>query len=165
LSGRPRGKALTLRRATGILVELQRFPVVEMAEEKRPQKRNRLKAWLPLVVWVVLIFVGSSIPLTNVQINVPEGSDKVVHALEYLILGVLFCRGFGVQRLGGKVSVWLLVVAICLAIAAIDEYHQRFIPGRDSSLYDFATDVAGIFAGASLGVWRLKPGADRPEET
>ena len=78
---------------------------------------------------------------------------------------MLFCRGFGVQRLGGRVSVWLLVVAICLAVGAIDEYHQRFVPGRDSSLLDFAADIAGTFCGASLGVFRLKPGADRPEAT
>lgn len=137
-----------------------------MAGENQTERRRRLNAWVPLAIWIVLIFVGSSWPhLTNGKFGMPEGSDKIVHATEYLVLAILFCRGFGVQRLGGRVSVWLLVVAICLAMGAFDEYHQRFIPGRDSSLLDFAADMVGIFSGASLGVWRLKPGAECPEET
>jgi hypothetical protein len=137
-----------------------------MAGENRTERMRGLKAWVPLAMWVVLIFIGSSIPhLTNEEFGMPPGSDKIVHVVEYLVLAVLFCRGFGVQRLGGRVSVWLLVVAICLALGAIDEYHQRFIPGRDSNILDFAADVIGVLCGASLGVWRLKPGAERPEGT
>jgi VanZ family protein len=136
-----------------------------MAQENRTGTKKRLGAWIPLVAWVVVILIGSSWPrLPNSLSGLPPNSDKVAHAGEYLVLAVLFCRGFGVQRLGGRVSVWLLVVAICLAFGAADEYHQRFIPGRDSSLLDFAADMTGIFTGASLGVWRLKPGADTPEE-
>jgi VanZ family protein len=108
-------------------------------------------------VWAGVIFVGSSIPqLTNEKVGLPPGADKVVHVIEYAVLAILFCRGFGVRQLGGSVSVWLLVVAICLAVGAIDEYHQRFIPGRESDLLDFSADAAGIAMGTAIGAWLLK---------
>jgi VanZ family protein len=124
-----------------------------------------IKRWLPLLVWGALIFVGSSIPqLTNEKFGMPPGTDKVVHVVEYLVLAVLFCRGFGVRRLGESVSVWLLVIAICLAVGAVDEYHQRYIPGRDSNVLDFAADTLGIAVGTSLGAWWLKRGGARRAE-
>jgi VanZ family protein len=34
-------------------------------------------------------------------------------------------------------------VGLAAAWGAIDETHQLFVPGRQASLWDFATDVAG----------------------
>ena len=39
-----------------------------------------------------------------------------------------------------------------LGFAALDEIHQRFIPGREMSFWDFAADAAGLVAGYL--VWR-----------
>lgn len=123
---------------------------------------TKLGRWLPLVVWIVIMFIGSSIPqLANDKFGMPPGFDKVIHAVEYLVLAILFCRGFGVRRLGESVSVWLLVVAICMAIGAVDELHQVFIPGRNASPVDFGADLLGIAAGTSIGWWWLRRGTGR----
>ena len=136
-----------------------------MGRENQTDGGGMPRRWLPLFIWIALIFIGSSIPqLSNEKIGMPPGTDKVVHVVEYLVLAVLFFRGFGVRRLGKSVSVWLLVVAICLAVGAVDEYHQRFIPGRDSNLIDFASNALGIAVGTVIGAWRLRRGTVRRAE-
>jgi VanZ family protein len=51
----------------------------------------------------------------------------------------------------------VLALACTLALASADEYHQRFLPDRTSSVYDVGIDVSGgitaqllLFAGLAL---------------
>ena len=39
---------------------------------------------------------------------------------------------------------------ICVAYAALDEYHQMFVPGRSAEVRDVLIDSIGIFAGVIL---------------
>jgi VanZ family protein len=71
--------------------------------------------------------------------------DKVVHFVEYAILGFLLFR---VLFSSGKVSArWSGVLALCCAVAlgAIDELYQS-LPGRNTSLYDWISDSLGATA-------------------
>ena len=68
--------------------------------------------------------------------------DKLVHFALYAVLGVLLVRAL---RLSGRLtraalSLTLLGVA---AFAAVDEWHQRWVPGRASDFADWSTDLAG----------------------
>lgn len=64
----------------------------------------------------------------------PAPLDKVVHFVTFgLITGLLwlsFLRGKPIQ-----------VFAIACVVAAADEFHQIFLPGRSASLDDFAADI------------------------
>ena len=73
-----------------------------------------------------------------------ENADKVVHFFTYFVLGL--CIQFTIlSNLKIKYSyVIILVIIIGFAFAYIDEYHQSFVPGRDSSMDDFLADVLGI---------------------
>ncbi|HEX9793404.1 MAG TPA: VanZ family protein, partial [Planctomycetota bacterium] len=60
----------------------------------------------------------------------------------------------------GGAGRWPVSGAVFLAIAAVavlDEWHQAGVHGRDSSWWDFGTDLLG--AGAALGTARLLGGA------
>lgn len=124
-----------------------------------------LKQWLPFFAWVILIFVGSSIPrLPASPFGMPRGSDKIAHFLEYLILAFLFYRGIRGERWRGGIPAWLIVLVTGLAIASIDEYHQTYIPGRDANLLDWTADMTGIGTGALIGLRRYRTLAGRPEK-
>jgi VanZ family protein len=72
------------------------------------------------------------------------GADKLVHAVLYGILGALVARAAGAAATRRTLGTLLLGVA---AFAAVDEWHQRFIPGRSADVRDFAADLAGAIAG------------------
>jgi len=128
-------------------------------------RSKNLKQWIPFFVWVVLIFVGSSIPrLSGDPFGMPQGADKIAHFLEYLILAFLFYRGVRGERWRMGFPAWTVVLAAGFVIASIDEYHQTYIPGRDANIWDWTADMAGIATGALIGMRRYKALAKRPEK-
>jgi VanZ family protein len=127
-------------------------------------RSKTLKQWLPFFLWTVLIFVGSSIPrLPGNPFGLPTWSDKVAHFLEYLILAFLFYRGIRGERWRMGIPAWLVVISTGLVIASIDEYHQMYIPGRDSNILDWTADMAGVATGALIGMRRYRGTAGGPE--
>jgi VanZ family protein len=125
-----------------------------------------MKRWIPFFAWMILIFVGSSIPrLSTKDLGLPSYSDKVAHFFEYLILGFLFFRGIrGEGRRMGFHALFIVIVT-GLAIASIDEFHQSYIPGRDADLWDWTADMAGIVTGALIGMGRTRARSRRAERT
>jgi VanZ family protein len=67
------------------------------------------------------------------------GCDKVLHFIEYSILGAAL-RFWS----GGPRAVFLAGGA---GFAALDEFHQRYVPGRDASYLDWTADLAGLATG------------------
>ena len=80
----------------------------------------------------------------GVRLHLP---DKLEHAIEYLVGGVLAA---GTAWPGRRLPAWAAAILFCSVWGAIDEVHQSFVPERDSSVYDVAADVAGAAAGAAL---------------
>ena len=114
-------------------------------------------AWAPAVIYAALIFHFSSQtnPLPVLTENV---WDKALHAIEYAGLAVLVSRAWHAEGVGRG---WALVLAIAVSTlyAATDEFHQLWVPGRDSSVFDWTADATGGVVGAVLFalVFRLKP--------
>ena len=76
------------------------------------------------------------------DVSVTSGFDKVVHFVEYGILGFLLFR---VIFSSGKASAkWssVLVILFAAAVGALDESYQSFT-GRDSNIYDWFSDLLG----------------------
>lgn len=127
---------------------------------------NTLKQWLPFIIWVALVFAVSSIPhLAVPALGMPHWSDKVAHFIEYAVLAFLFYRGEGGERWRMGIPAWLLVIVATLAIASVDEYHQRYIPGRDSNILDWTADAVGIVIGTLTGLVRFGAFSRRAEKT
>jgi VanZ family protein len=111
-------------------------------------RRSALFAALALL-WAVVIFVVSASP--DPFPFLPEGvlsKDKLVHATVYALLGAFVRVALAGTRLRPR-SAWLLSVAIATLYGATDEYHQRYVPNRQSSAGDLAADALGALAGAA----------------
>ncbi|MGD0670864.1 MAG: VanZ family protein [Candidatus Binatus sp.] len=116
-----------------------------------------LGAWVPVVLWGVLIFILSTSAFTAVNTSriidpmlrwllpgISAASVDVCHNLirkaahftEYGILFWLLIRGPMARRP-------YLALLLCVVYALTDEGHQAFVPGRTASLYDVALDSTG----------------------
>ena len=138
------------------------------------QRWDRFKDWLPAIVWACVISSLSTdafsadhtgrfiIPVLRwVFPHASEPSILLMHALirksahfvEYFIFSIFLTRGFRGQERGWKLrwAVWALAVAA--GYAALDEFHQWFVPGRTASPWDALLDATGA-AVAQIVLWR-----------
>ncbi len=116
----------------------------------------KLRYWVPVFIWMLAIFGLSSVPGKDIPRIGPEGLDKIAHAAEYGILGFLLVRAFVMSgasagilniNLAGTI---ILSIIIAAAYAALDEWHQGFVPGREMDIFDLAADFAGLGIGVFL---------------
>jgi VanZ family protein len=115
-----------------------------------PQKISR---FLPVVLWMVLIYVVSSIPeLPSNDIDVVDFIfKKTAHFLEYSILFILWYRAIG-EKNPTKAIIFSLIYAFT------DEIHQLLVPGRTGRLRDVGIDALGIITTSilivKLNLWK-----------
>ncbi len=120
-----------------------------------PASGTRVRAfawyWLPVVVYLLVIFAGSSMSGPR---DIPGGlSDKTAHFLEYAGLGLLLARALGGRRWTSIPLRYVAVVAVAAALYGIsDEIHQLFVPGREFDLRDMAADTLGASVAGAV-VW------------
>jgi VanZ family protein len=103
--------------------------------------------WLPVAAYVGLIAVVSHQPNLHPPISYVWfiEADKVAHLIEYSILGWLLARAWRATLTGSSpLARGLIAVGCGIALGAIDEYHQSFVRGRDSSVWDLLADALGI---------------------
>lgn len=104
-----------------------------------------LRFWLPVLLYVTLIFVVSS--MQNLQPPQLFGSfsDKLPHAAEYGILGFLLVRAIrGTELMERSLPAGLVALIIGLAVALADELYQAYVPGRQSDPFDYLADAVGM---------------------
>ena len=75
---------------------------------------------------------------------------KSAHLTEYGILGFLWFRAWRGMQTGWNIQWARYALAFCLAVAAIDEFHQSFVPSRTSSPRDVAIDCVGVLIALTL---------------
>ena len=103
-----------------------------------------LRYWLPALIYITLIFSLSSIPRLPIPVKIPN-IDKVLHFCEYFVYGLILGRGVKNSfAFKGSLATCLVSVALGALTGVADEYFQRSVPGRVSSVYDFTADVIGI---------------------
>jgi VanZ family protein len=125
--------------------------------------------WLPPLTWCVVIVVisgdlGSSKhtlgilkwllswfpPLSPAQFNLLNFYIRktVGHFGNYAFLFFLWLRAFRSNPDYRPWRVYLFPLALCLALALLDEGHQVFFASRGSSLWDVALDMSGATVAA-----------------
>jgi len=105
--------------------------------------------WLPSLAWAGLIFFLSSqsqLPQVGPQF---ENKDKVEHFIFYLIFWFLILLPLRYAHRSSLTKAIVLALLITSAYGASDEFHQRFVPGRDCDVWDWAADTFGGFIAAS----------------
>ena len=117
-----------------------------------------IRYWLPALIWMLLIFLGSSIPSARVSQNgtLDFLAHKVAHLFEYAVLYLLVYRALNQGK--GAFDEREIVVALFLVTlyGGSDEFHQSFIPGRESRLRDVFIDFLGGLAGVVIWKYYLK---------
>src|SRR5579883_898685 len=118
--------------------------------------------WLPVLAWMLVIFLFSSQPLSGAVTETYFGSwnvpvRKFAHLTEYFILALLTRRAF--VQTGGvfAIRVKVFTLILCAINAFLDEWHQSFVPGRSACLCDAMVDILG----ATLAVLVMKVISDR----
>ena len=133
--------------------------------------RRVLKYWLPVLLWMVFIFIGSTDLMSAEHTSrfigpflrwfAPDITDatiasvqlvvrKCAHLTEYAILAALLYRAFGqnIARLGRAAFLAFIVAAL---YAALDEFHQSFVASRTGSPWDVLVDCIGAAIGLAVG--------------
>ena len=113
--------------------------------------------WVPVALYAGFIFFMSAQSHPEEQLPsflLKDVSDKVLHAVEYAVLGVLCYRGFR-WGVNGQLASRALLFAIVLAslYGMTDEAHQFFVPFRESDWQDWLADTIGAVIGAVS--WRF----------
>jgi VanZ family protein len=115
-----------------------------------PQTSTALR-WVPALAMMVIIFVFSSLPATQVpyfgqwDVLIKKGG----HALSYGLLGLAYYYALP-QRLA-KGYRWLVAFLMAILFALSDEFHQSFVEGRNSSIRDVLIDGLGAAIALTIG--------------
>jgi VanZ family protein len=126
-----------------------------------------LRYWWPALVWAVVISGFSTGAFTSTNTGhyiipilrfflphaAPETLDflhhiirKCGHLTEYFILSMLILRGIRAGEKGLYLRWVLVTILIVACYAALDEYHQSFVPGRTAAVGDVLIDTSGGIA-------------------
>jgi len=112
--------------------------------------RRRLYLTL-LVAWVVLTFALTSIPHPGVHFPF-RFADKAAHFWFYGVMGLLCALWRRESGVPAKRAV-LEGLLFTVAMGAVDEVHQYWIPGRSMEFMDWMADATGGGFGACLSVF------------
>jgi VanZ family protein len=119
---------------------------------------------LPALLWALCIYISSSIPSTRLPNVGILNADKVVHFLVFFVLAWLLDRSLRNVRLPWVARHHLaLTVALTTVYGALDELHQAFVPGRNSSLLDLSADVGGALIFVAIFRFRSRSRGLPPE--
>ena len=136
-----------------------------LGQSRRRVWRSRLSRYLPLVLWLGLIFFASTgeFSASNTSLIIgpllhwlfPNITDervalvhffvrKLAHFTEYAVLALLAIRAFINSSQKSIKRHWFLISLLLVALYALtDEFHQSFIPSRTASIYDSLIDTSG----------------------
>ena len=128
-----------------------------------------LKYWLPVLLWMALIFIASTDLMSTehtarfigpfLRWFAPDISDatvasiqfvvrKCAHFTAYAILSALLLRALRQHLLAAR-SVAFVLAAL---YAVLDELHQSFVPSRTGSPWDVVIDIIGALLGLVIYV-------------
>jgi len=120
-----------------------------------------MKKWtyfLPALTFYLLIFLLSS---SHISVDLDIGHlDKVGHFLEFGLMGFLLAIGFFNALSVSSSTKFVLTLGSGLILAILDEFHQWFVPFRNSDLKDILADAAGLILG--ILVFRCLAGRKKP---
>jgi len=100
---------------------------------------------------MAIIFLASATPGSELPEfgNWDTLAKKGGHMLGYALLAIAYLHAL-IRGRGSPGT--MLLASVCLAIlyAMLDEWHQGFVPGRNSSFWDVFIDGAGSIAGLAV---------------
>jgi VanZ family protein len=152
------------------LSDVRRFRADHRFQTPDLWMKSFLKHWLPLLIWLGVIFAGSTTSMSTEHTSryivplllwlkpgiSPKTSwiivvviRKCAHISEYAVLSILLWRALGSLPALRKQTliVFGAVLLGCALFAASDEFHQIFVKSRTPSVHDVLLDIAGALFG------------------
>ncbi|MFB3916679.1 MAG: VanZ family protein [Terriglobales bacterium] len=136
----------------------------------RSTTKHVLRSWAPVVLWTGLIALESTDTLSSAHTGkflysiaatlfghvdphllelINAVLRKVGHFIGYAVLSLLFLRALHLSFSFGETSIralrrWALIaITLTVAVAALDEFHQSFLPSRTGVVRDVVLDMFG----------------------
>jgi len=117
-------------------------------------EKHRIIALIFTLLAAIEIFFFSSLA------SVPGGKSFILLPIIYhFVIFFLFSFFLLITIKGNKkikIKYILLMLVISLTYAILDEIHQSFIPGRDTSIKDILTDFSGTIASTIVYLYSKK---------
>lgn len=109
-------------------------------------EKNRYAAIILTVLITIEIFYFSSIPGDKVGAGISWIATAYHLTVFFLFTFFLFISIKGEKEM--KSFYLIIVILISILHGALDEFHQMFVPLRNSTIQDVLTNTAGIFLSA-----------------
>lgn len=112
--------------------------------------KQKLFAWLPVLLYLGLIFYESSNPLPKLFPS-KWNFDKICHFFAYFVAGILVLRAVRTIPMlkFPFISATISIVTVTL-YGVSDELHQYFVPSRCADRYDLIANLLGCTVGVLL---------------
>lgn len=129
-----------------------------------PRRMGWLTRWWPAFVWAVVISLFSTgtfteertssviIPILHWLLTKASYATlfvihhyirKTAHFVEYFVFSLLILRAIRAGRQDSRLTWALTAIIIVAGYAALDEFHQSFVPGRTPLITDVLLDTTG----------------------
>jgi VanZ family protein len=136
-----------------------------------PPQPGWLPRWWPVLVWAIIISLFSTgaftsdntasffIPILHrllpkasypVLFRIHHYIRKCSHFTEYFVFSLLILRAIRGGRHSTRLAWALAAIGIVAAYAALDEFHQSFVPGRTAAVTDVLIDTTGGAAAQAI---------------
>jgi VanZ family protein len=127
-------------------------------------RKSWLADWWPVLLWAAVISIFSTSAFTDSNtgrfiipvlhwflpgapmqtlMRIHHYIRKCAHFTEYFIFSLLILRAIRHGRSDARLAWALLAIAIVAGYAALDEFHQSFVPGRTPAVGDVLIDTSG----------------------
>lgn len=136
-----------------------------MAYQNSPAPSKKwllIQYWIPIFLYCgIIVYLSSqSYPSRHFPSFLFGLNDKLVHGVEYGILGILLYRAFHqTTRTIGSIC---LAIICAVAFGISDELHQWLVPNRQADIWDVLADTLGAILFVSLWVFITKKYGLRP---
>ena len=126
-----------------------------MTVMSKPRTKRWLYYWLPVLLWMGVIFVTSSRSSLPFVLNktVDFATKKAGHVTEYGVLAFLLWRAISRERGWPAWPSFGGAFGLSLLYAVSDEFHQTLVPGRAGRLTDVGFDALGVLLALGLIWW------------
>jgi VanZ family protein len=114
------------------------------------------------VLWLVGLWVLSSLPGDEVQLPSFPGADKLAHLLYFAVGGALLALSLRPGRNWKRSRIIWTVLLSMAVIGVLDEFHQLHTANRaGADPFDWLADCVGGFLGAVVIGWLYVRASDR----
>jgi VanZ family protein len=112
------------------------------------RNQSLLSLWLPVIVYMAVIFYLSSLPEPVLPADV---SDKSAHSFGYAGFAIFVTRAVAgglPRRVTARTAITVMLMTMVYSLS--DELHQTFVPGRVADIYDIQADAIGAAIGTFI---------------